>query len=131
MARRALLPCNTPGCKALSPTGRCPAHQRERYQQSTARRAEGKAAEWYDQARQWYTSPRWAKARRHHLQREPLCVACKQHGVIRTATIVDHIEPHRGNADLFWDSENWQSLCEQCHNRKSATEKAGPQGMGG
>nr|WP_246414712.1 HNH endonuclease signature motif containing protein [Yoonia ponticola] len=33
------------------------------------------------------------------------------------ATTVDHIKPHRGDKVLFWDKNNWQSLCTSCHNR--------------
>lgn len=42
------------------------------------------------------------------------------------ATVVDHIKPHRGNQKLFWDKENWQSLCTKCHNSyKQRLEKSG------
>jgi len=47
------------------------------------------------------------------------------------ATVVDHISPHKGDSDLFWDRANWQSLCESCHNRKTASEDMGRwQGVG-
>jgi len=36
------------------------------------------------------------------------------------AMIVDHIIPHKGDMDLFWNKANWQSLCERHHNIKSA-----------
>jgi len=39
---------------------------------------------------------------------------------VTAATVVDHITPHRGNTQLFWDSSNWQSLCEECHNGAKA-----------
>ena len=26
---------------------------------------------------------------------------------------------------LFWDSNNWQSMSKQCHDRKTATEDGG------
>ena len=39
------------------------------------------------------------------------------------ATDVDHIIPHRGDKKLFWDSGNWQSLCHECHSRKSYSER--------
>ena len=42
------------------------------------------------------------------------------------ATVVDHIQPHRNDPVLFWDVENWQSLCELHHNAaKQAEEKNG------
>jgi len=44
---------------------------------------------------------------------------------VTAALVVDHIQPHKGNDDLFWDASNWQSLCEACHNLKTATEDGG------
>jgi 5-methylcytosine-specific restriction protein A len=38
------------------------------------------------------------------------------------ATAVDHIQPHRGDYELFWDSDNWQPLCATCHGRKTLAE---------
>lgn len=38
------------------------------------------------------------------------------------ATVVDHIVPHRGDDRLFWDEENWQALCKNCHDSKTMTE---------
>ena len=35
------------------------------------------------------------------------------------ANVVDHIKPHRGDSALFWNTENWQSLCDKCHNSKT------------
>jgi 5-methylcytosine-specific restriction protein A len=45
-------------------------------------------------------------------------VHCLAKDLVVAATVVDHIVPHRGDERLFWDSvNNWQSLCESCHNR--------------
>lgn len=41
------------------------------------------------------------------------------------ATDVDHIVPHKGNHELFWDRDNWQALCHHCHSVKTATEDGG------
>ena len=41
------------------------------------------------------------------------------------ACVVDHLVPHRGDRLLFWDASNWQSLCESCHNRKTARADGG------
>lgn len=75
---------------------------------------------------------RWQQARLEHLYREPLCRACQSAGRIVAATVVDHIQPHKGDHALFWRRSNWQSLCESCHNRKTATEDKGAwhQGVG-
>jgi len=41
-------------------------------------------------------------------------------GRLNAATVVDHIVPHKGDAVLFWKQSNWQALCRDCHNRKTA-----------
>lgn len=42
------------------------------------------------------------------------------------ASVVDHIQPHRGDLELFWDPENWQPLCALHHNStKRTAEKSG------
>jgi hypothetical protein len=41
--------------------------------------------------------------------------------------LVDHIQPHRGDPVLFWDSKgNWAGLCKPCHDSdKQRQEKGG------
>jgi 5-methylcytosine-specific restriction protein A len=70
----------------------------------------------------------WRKAREGYLTKHPLCVAClaKTPPIARSATVVDHIVPHRGDYELFWDSyNNWQALCKPCHDAKTAREDGG------
>ena len=64
---------------------------------------------------------RWRKARELFLQSNPLCVMCQDASMIEPATVVDHIKPHRGDQDLFWNQSNWQALCKSCHDRKTKT----------
>lgn len=59
---------------------------------------------------------RWQKARRAWLARHPLCACCEANGYVQPAEVVDHVVPHKGDRDLFWDSDNWQPLCAWCHN---------------
>lgn len=66
---------------------------------------------------------RWQKVRKMYLKENPLCVECLNLGIITPATIVDHIEPHKGDYDKFWDEDNMQSLCEKCHNIKTGKGK--------
>lgn len=61
-----------------------------------------------------YADPRWRKLRARQLASEPLCRAC---GVI--ATQVDHITPHNKNPKMFFDAGNLQSLCGECHQKKT------------
>lgn len=65
---------------------------------------------------------RWQRLRKEFLRAHPLCVRCMDLGSVRSADVVDHIKPHKGNKNLFWDQANWQALCASCHNRKTATE---------
>ncbi len=70
-----------------------------------------------------YDRNAWRRARKHWLATHPLCAECKRQGRITAATTVDHIKPHRGNLQLFWDPENWQALCDECHGKKSAADR--------
>ena len=65
---------------------------------------------------------RWQKVRLSFLRNNPLCAECYKIDALTAATVVDHIEPHKGDQSLFWDQDNWQSLCKQCHDRKTARE---------
>lgn len=76
-------------------------------------------------ARRGYGS-RWQKARATYLKSHPLCVMCQAQGRTTAATVVDHIEPHRGDMTKFWDTNNWQALCKRCHDsHKQRQEKGG------
>jgi 5-methylcytosine-specific restriction protein A len=60
---------------------------------------------------------KWLEAARRFLIAHPWCIKCS-----RLASEVDHIIPHKGDMKLFWDRKNWQSLCKECHSRKTAAE---------
>lgn len=94
-------------------TGRCPAHKAIERKQFDRER--GSAHE------RGYTSA-WQRARLGWLRNHPLCVQCERVGTVEVATVVDHIVPHRGDKALFWDSNNWQSLCKLHHDSKTARE---------
>jgi len=68
-----------------------------------------------------YTA-QWRKARLLWLNQYPLCGYCEIRNMIVEATVVDHIIPHKGDMQLFWNKANWQSLCKTCHNRKTMRE---------
>ena len=91
------------------------------YRKRTAPRL-GSTARLYD--------ARWQRASKAHLVAHPLCERCRSRGWTSQAKVVDHIKPHRGDLDLFWDEDNWQSLCKRCHDIKTATEdrRRTPQG---
>jgi 5-methylcytosine-specific restriction protein A len=53
----------------------------------------------------------------------PLCVACAKANRVKPSAVVDHIQAHKGDMGLFWDINNWQALCKQCHDKKTAAEE--------
>ena len=58
----------------------------------------------------------WRKARNAYLYEHPLCVYCEREGKVTAANVVNHKIPHRGDQQLFWNIENWESLCFTHHN---------------
>jgi len=62
---------------------------------------------------------KWQKASKRYLAEHPLCVDCAERNQITAATVVDHIIPHRGDPVLFWDEDNWQSMCKPDHDKKT------------
>ena len=69
-------------------------------------------SEWH----KFYDTAFWQRRRRQQLQQHPLCKFCEQRGLITPATVVDHVEPHRGDWNKF-KLGAVQSLCADCHNR--------------
>jgi len=53
---------------------------------------------------------------------DPLCWYCLQIGVIVVATVVDHIKPHHGDEELFFDWDNLRSSCKACHDSYAAVK---------
>jgi 5-methylcytosine-specific restriction protein A len=66
-------------------------------------------------AKRGYSS-RWQKYRARYLQANPLCVMHQAWGQVVPATVVDHIQPHKGDQKLFWNPANHQALCKHCHD---------------
>ena len=52
---------------------------------------------------------------------------CEKVGRLQAAHVVDHVTPHKGDLDLFWNRSNWQSLCKTCHD--SAKQRAEARGV--
>jgi 5-methylcytosine-specific restriction protein A len=109
---RAKKPCKKPRCANLVTSGAyCDLHRKieagakEELRQNAYQRGYSKA---------------WRKARAGYLAKHPVCVECEREGRVVGATVVDHIIDHKGDKDLFWDSDNWQPLCKLHHDRKTA-----------
>lgn len=62
-----------------------------------------------------YNSHRWRKIRKAHLEAYPLCVMCEGQGHVTLASVCDHIEPHKGDEELFYNGP-FQSLCKLHHD---------------
>ncbi len=107
-----------------------------------------------NEARAWYKTKGWYRLRWRTLERAALvCAICgRQDGALASVRgvwdglpegtradlfkaamarssgqwVADHIRPHRGDPDLFWDEGNLQCLCAPCHNSaKQKEERAG------
>lgn len=69
---------------------------------------------------------KWRDARSAYLKAHPLCVYCQREGRVTAAEVVNHKIPHRGNQELFWQRENWESLCKRHHDSDAQmAEKSG------
>lgn len=106
--------CAEPRCPVLVASGRCPAHQPVRSalkQRDRQRRRAGQPG------RRWYYSAPWQRLRDHVLRSAAwTCAGC---GHVVLELDVDHITPHRGNPQVFWNRANLQALCKTCHARKT------------
>ncbi len=111
MPYRPNTPCGHMGCPKLVPYGTKYCDEHKLLHPEPVRNASKRG---YDR--------RWRKAREVFLNTYPLCVKCKAEGRLVKATVVDHIKPHKGNQELFWDKSNWQPLCKHCHDVKTMTE---------
>jgi 5-methylcytosine-specific restriction protein A len=110
--------CSHPGCQTLVSDRFCDLHLKA--QRKSDDRHRGSAAErGYD----W----EWQKYSQWRLRQHPLCVDPYgfHKGRPTEARLTDHITPHKGDTTLFWDEDNHQSLCDYCHNHKTATEDGG------
>lgn len=71
----------------------------------------------------WYKTARWQALRQQIFLRD--LYTCRMCGALEGDTsklVCDHVKPHRGNARLFWDAANLQTLCKACHD--SAKQRA-------
>lgn len=104
--------CTYPGCNCLVSNGsRCPRHTAAKKGGFSGKRTKGR--EWHS----LYYSAHWRQLRRDFLKKFPFCFVCGGR-----ATIADHIVPHRGNPDLFYNEDNLQPMCQSCHSKKTLRE---------
>ena len=63
-----------------------------------------------------YHTARWRKRRLQQLRKFPLCAACLRDNHVEAATVAHHLEDHRGDYNLFFNSP-LESLCKECHDK--------------
>lgn len=113
--------CKVYGCANHEP---CPEHGRKAKQRQQDERRGSRQQRGYTRV--------WEHSSQQFLAEFPLCgmrpngqmpvmSECHDKGLVTVAYQTDHVVPHKGNQQLFWDREgNWQALCRSCGARKSA-----------
>jgi 5-methylcytosine-specific restriction protein A len=72
-----------------------------------------------------YDRARWKRLAAHHRRVEPVCRMCRADGITMAVEVIDHVIPHRGNLNLFFDSNNLQALCSHHHSGAKQREEVG------
>lgn len=119
MPDRSVRFCRAPGCPNKQVEPYCATHKKN------STHAQGRP--FWDA---WYSSAHWKRIKAAFLaacpERAAFCqwvengVACH-----RLAVVVDHVQPHKGNWNLFCGGvgyENLQGLCARHHSMKTASE---------
>ena len=96
MPERAPRPCPVARCAGFRP---CALHPERPQQASAASRGYGSA---------------WRRESAAFLAQRPVCVDCGG-----PATVVDHVQPHKGDPVKFWDRGNWAPMCRRDHSCKT------------
>lgn len=74
--------------------------------------------------RAWYKTARWQKLRWSALLRDRFtCCKCGRVEGNTSQLVGDHVIPHRGDEQLFWDIDNIQCLCRTCHDTEKRIEE--------
>lgn len=113
MPTKPKVPCKHPGCPELVPSG---AKYCERHREIPPEETRSATCRGYTAA--------WRKAFLQHVQ--PLCQNFLKEGRYTEAPIADHVIPHQGDPELFWDRSNWQGLCKHHHDVKTRREDQYP-----
>lgn len=66
--------------------------------------------------RKLYKLKAWERLRRRKLNDQPLCARHQARGKVKAATVVNHKVPHKGDRRLFFDYDNLESTCAECHD---------------
>ena len=74
--------------------------------------------------RRWYRLARWSNLRKIVLAEEPYCARCAAEGIVKPSDTVNHIRPHKGDFELFWDRDNLEGVCASHHSGDIQREEA-------
>ncbi|MFG6083908.1 HNH endonuclease [Paracoccus litorisediminis] len=75
------------------------------------------------QWRKWYKTAEWQRLRWSCIS-AALFTCARCHRVEDSpALVADHVVPHRGARDLFFDPANLQCLCKACHDGAKQREE--------
>lgn len=121
---KPLKQCNQVTCRTLIPFDEqyCTKHihmKRERHRTyDAAREREDK------EYRSVYHSVRWRNLRHQVLLRDDyMCQECLRNDIYKEADVADHIVELRDDISKAFDFSNLESLCHECHNRKTREVK--------
>ena len=114
MPYKAQKPCSHTGCPNLTKVGipYCDTHK-PLHKNDYKRK--------HPELNKIYSTKRWMDYRKMYLAEHPLCVNYADCGGV--ATVVHHIKDPMGNDELFWDSNNHEPMCAECHNKHTAKTK--------
>lgn len=75
-----------------------------------------------------YKSKKWQKFRHiYFLSVNGLCERCSKNGIIKSAEILHHIvyitDKNYQNDNIFYDTNNVEALCQNCHNKEHFAQK--------
>lgn len=131
-----LRPCLHPGCPALVPRGRCPAHQ----QPTTTSTPDPDRPSDHHLFKPFYNSALWLSTRRLYLSLHPICAICTSAlstdvhhnpdlAQILTSLGYSPTTPKTSWPREFWrracDPANLQALCKGCHSRVTVERDGG------
>jgi 5-methylcytosine-specific restriction endonuclease McrA len=98
--------------------GRMPGDEKARHRERDSTQA------W----RAWYGTERWKKLRRKVWARD--AYICQKTGVLcigrypaDNSPVADHKIPHRGNAALFWDEDNIETVSKAFHDSEKQKQE--------
>jgi 5-methylcytosine-specific restriction enzyme A len=72
--------------------------------------------------RKLYKTARWQRLRERQLAEHPLCERCLKRRRVTAATVVHHVEAHRGDTFKFFGGP-FESSCAECHDRDAQSEE--------